>query len=448
MSTKRSKDDTHRLGVGKWLLLLTASFTTTSALGQLCSNADHVSVKADCSGATGVCFEDISLVDDWLWDQADDTNRCSAPAADDRVLVEIGPGDFAEATVLYSSVVTCPDSGGERNGYVTFRGAGADQTIVRDSGITPVGSAMRFQQCTDIVVENMTLRSDNGSGLFWYGGGKSRWTNVDVVGQQFGWYDGGLAGSCATLGNGLHYWFSSRIQSSRVAYKASCDESWFYGTDLVVKVGATNQSPLAAAVVFNDGDMRLFGSSLRFDTSDADPSIAHSLYGVRVGTTDANQADGNGTFHMHGGIINVSAPSILNAQLTALEVNRNSGGGATGTAFGHVVETAYTMNKNPTNTAIVSRTVALPASTVPLGIQSPYQWPAATVPPADGDLVSITGYDQYIEIDCQEDGLCDQAFPTEQRPHLMIYDDTCATSSAASPWRNTVTQNCRNIVSR
>ncbi len=448
MTTIRLIDHTHRVRVGMWLLLLTSSFTSVSAFGQVCSDADHVSVKKDCSGTTGVCFEDISLLDDWLWDQSDPANRCDAPAADDRVLVEIGPGEFAQPTILYSSVIGCPDSGGERNGYVTFRGAGADQTTVRDSGVTPVGSAMRFRHCTDIVVEHISLASDNGSGLFWYGGGKSRWSNVDVIGKEFGWYDGGLAGSCETLGNGVHYWFSSRIQSSRVGYKASCDESWFYGTDLVVKVKSTSPSTVAAAVVFNDGDMRLFGSSLRIDTSEADPSETYSIYGVRVGTTDVSASDGNGTFHMHGGIINVSAPNIIDAQLTGLEVNRNTSSKATGSALGHVVETAYTMVKNPANTAKVFRTAALPGSTVPLGIQSPYQWPAATVPPANDDLVSISGYDQYIEIDCQNDGLCDQASPTERRPHLMIYDDTCAMSSAASPWLNTVTKNCRNIVSR
>ena len=77
----------------------------------------------------------------------------------------------------------------------------------------------------------------------WMGSGNSRWVNVDLVGEAYGWYGGGSSPECLDTiqGNsGKHYWFESRIMTTgavtnlaAIAYKDNCgSENWFFASEL------------------------------------------------------------------------------------------------------------------------------------------------------------------------------------------------------------------------
>ncbi len=455
----------NRVSSGKTLMLksfaiIFIGFAFGSFAHAQSTNFDHVYVKKDCAGSTD-CFTTITSLNAWLWGQypsnpSGPIPRCSAPSVSDPVLVDIGPGTFAQQIGIGSGLLHCPEGpptpvdqgsndGGPtivRNGYVTVRGSGADQTTLQAEG-QGVGMVSRF--CTEITIEDLSIISDNSIGIYWYGGGNSRWTNLFVKGELAGWYDGGPPGNCSSGEKGLHYWFSSRIESPKTTYKASCDESWIYGSDLVLTVNSDTPDKSNVLRIFDEGDVRVFGSSVRVDASDLLTDV--DLYGVRVGTTyNFGLDDGNGTFHMHGGIINVSAPNSNLATLTAIEVNRNAGD-VQGAGLAHVVDTAFVLRSGPANTGEVRRVALTPEDSPSSALRSPFLWPAGTTPPLDDDLVSLTGYDQYVEIDCQSDGLCDETGKAVRHPHLMIYDALCGNAApvgTGTPWFDTVTNRCRN----
>ena len=406
-----------------------------------CSDATRVYVLTDCTGQSD-CFEGMHELEDWIWDQnGDHDNRCSAPSASDRLFVDIGPGTFTETGLTVSNPgFECPDGGTTTHGYLTLRGSGKDQTFVVGEG-NVTSSTMRFRECTDISVQDLTVINDDGTAIYWLAGGTSQWTNISVRGQVYGWYDGGP--SC-TATKGIHYWFSSQIEAESKAFKSSCDENWIYGSDVVLKPGATPSAGATAILVFDQGDVRLFGSTVRLDASAIPSTTAADLFGIRVGTgTSAGSSDGDGTVHMHGGIISLNATGLDDVDLTAVQVDRFT----SGTGIAHIVDTAYAINDKTTgtpNTGDVKRVEILPASTAISALRSPFLWPAATQPPLQDRLQSADGFDQYVETDCQDDGLCDETSPTETHPHLMIYDESCDQAPGNSPWFDTTTGRCRN----
>ena len=341
------------------------------------------------------CFNDFDTMLSWVW-----TTR--NPSAASPLLVEIDPGQF-----LIGGYV-CIGTTANPRGYVTFRGAGQENTVLTGS---PFGSTavVTLNECTNLAFENLTIRSDSRRGLtppsstdgiYWVAndsGGTSTWTNVQVEASQYGWVD-----QCGTAGGGVHYWFASRIDSLARGYRSFCDENWFYGTEIL--------SQSIVVEIVGTGKVFVFGGSLR--------SLVTSGSGVTGPQKGVSIANG-GTFHMHGGIISVLHKAPTNDKdVIGIHV---TGAGSTA----HSPGTAY--NLLPAGTGTASRLLVEAGGSA----QSPFQWPSGGTPPV---VVSDHGQDMFVETDCDATG-CQTA---GDEPHLLIYSGSCTSS-----WFDVVTKTCR-----
>jgi len=388
--------------------------------GPTAPDAQTVKLLLDCNSAAN-CFESTTALTDWI-------SGTRHPSAAAPLLVEIGPGEFPGG-------LTCGLGGfmlfqfqplpAKRFDYVTFRGAGPDVTRIGVHEDVWVGDtwAIGADGCNQLNFEALT--ADGGTyGVFWQGTGSSRWLDVDAFGQV-AWYDflcpGGSQGP-----QQKHYVFSSRFESrggNQGAYVAECGENWIYGSDIVA-VGANlpaGSSP-AAVVVADQGDVRVFGSTLRVDGSGA-TNLGGGI-GVKVGFPFNGQAPGGGTLHLHGSIVNVSVAGSAGADATGLLMHPN----ASVPMMAHTAEAAFNLNAGSGGDV---RRVSGPDA------ESPFQWPAGTDLPRP-NFSSEDGQDTYIETDCASNGNCNGA-GTET--HLMIYNEARCTTSK---WFDSTTGCCRN----
>ncbi len=335
-----------------------------------------------------------------------------APSAEFPVIIDIGPGRFNEWA-------SCGNWG-----HVTFRGAGRDHTTIGSA----LSVGMIFSGCDAIGVRDLSIVGSLW-GVLWLGPGRSTWTNVDVTASGYAWYDA-CGGPEVSVG-GVHHWFSSRLTSTAsfgattpvAAYLGLCGESWLYGVDVAVLASAGAQAPTMVGVDVNSlGDVRVFGSTIRVVVDDQYTSSTPEIVGVRVGRSNANGSNdppGEGAFHMHGGIITTDAHLLSGADVVGID--------ATNLAFAHVVQTAFALLPGSGG----SRTRLTNAS-----IQSPFQWPSATSPPAD--LQTVDGADHFIETDCDHLGDCESA---GAETHIMIYN--ASQCGALDPWYDVSLASCR-----
>jgi len=371
--------------------------------------ADIVSLKQDC-GADPNCFTDSTALTDWLW-------QTRVPSASDPVLVDIGPGTYGS--------FNCPFAA-PRNGYVTLRGSGRDNTVLK-GGLGGI-SSMKIRSCKKLVVQDLTIVG-SPYGVIWDAGGSSSWINVDIDATAAAWYDSNGGGTICGSFAGTHYWWSSKLEtrgstSSTPAFRSACGNHWFYGSEILLKVDK------------NTGGAFISGSSIDV----FGPSSRVQLFGsaVRALVTADSPADGNLTglwagngakVHMHGGIV-----SVQNNKSTSTSSVLGAGAGGTG-ALAHTLDTAF--NVSSAGTGQVSRVGGVSGGNV----DSPFQWAAGVAPPTDGsgsDINSITGEDMFVETDCGSTGC--QTTGTET--HLMIYNETCTTDG---PWFDVVVGKCRGL---
>ncbi len=452
-------------------------------------NASVVQLRKNCAGI-GDCFTSFVGITLWLWGGSP-APRATPPSETDRVLVEIGPGVFSysQDPTCNSRLVRIPGDPPVRefaiNGFVTFRGAGRDRTILRRTFNGPGDDSFvaGFQSigCDGLEFHDLTIESPQYATIFRGGGWldqgddgtrartTSLWRNVDLRATGD---DGRTPNASAwteerchdepgtTMGvvKGLHYFFDSRLivevgdfANNAFAYRASCAETWFFGGEIAVE--ATDETKhgvnFTALEISNNGDVRAFGTRIRSDTRGAaglSGLNANVPGGVGpIGVLVGQQLDSirpGGVLHLHGSSIEVyGGANALDA--SALVVTD-------GAVLAHTPGSSFEVEVAPAQ--VPQRVVracfgpanpgCTPADPSALA-ESPFQWPAGASPPGSTTeanvLESVEGKDLFVETDRSCAGSCN---PGEDgnRAHLMIYNPTSCPSTG---WRDVVTGACR-----
>jgi hypothetical protein len=405
------------------------------------NTTDVVHLRTDCTGIAN-CATTMHELLDWTWDTRQ-------PSASNPLLVDIGPGEFLihqQYILPNSNILNTPRSLCKDNGFVTFRGAGRDTTVIGGVGKsvglsfdvgTRYPSTMSIANCENLTFEDMTIRSGlaidgieetAGNGILWTGGGSSVWTNVGVEAAGYGWID-----VCDASGDvGEHKWFASSIKSGpggyyNVGYASMCGDNSFYGGEIIAKkdgILPTSGTLLGAAAVSNNGNIAIYGALVRA----INPADGAAQFGTYSSSSVFSAHGGllskdGGTIHMHGGIVSVRSESNLNSSVYGLVVD--------GTGTIHTPDTAFGLKAS--GTGQVTRIVDISTNA-----KSPFQWPPSATPPA---INSLTGSDTFIETDCAADGNCDSG--TNTHPHLMIHDQSC--NNGNDPWFNSTLGACRGV---
>lgn len=383
------------------MMIGTSLLINAVAMAAIDPDAEIIHVRKDC-GAQDNCFGSMGEALTWTWGTRN-------PSASAPLTIDVGPGDYLG--------FSC-----NNNGYVTVKGAGRDST-------TFVGgyAVVNITNCNDLSFQDLTVKGFYA--IVWSGGGSSTYTNVDVVGRAYGWYDYG----CTVPGDiPLHYWFGSTVTATAelgvaVSYFSQCGENWFYGGEIasIVKDATSPRFHTAVAMTL-DGDMRMFGTAVRVIANPASPGATKPLVpNARhpEGTSALAAMDG-GVVHMHGGIVNVTAVN-QNASIdnTVAAIFSNGVG-----SFVHTPGIAYTVKPNGNG---IGHRIFGDGS-----VQAPYHWPNGTTPPT---VQSQTGSDVFVENDCGSGGC--QAGGDD--PHMLVYSENCLVVGNAGPWFDIVTGSCR-----
>ena len=391
----------------------------TRAQPAIDDDATVVHLRVDCSlpGSTYLdnCFEDTDDLTDWLWDGG----RNSAPSSSDRVFVQVGPGDF--------DPIRCAN-----DGYVSFVGSGREHTRFVHTNSHANNAAIDTSDCDGLSFANLaavSIRDDTAAGVWWRGTGNGTWLGVDAIGQGtdpnaavYGWYDTGS--SSDTI---VQYIFDSRIMAEGegtlfIGYDAGASEVWFYGGQISVQPSGSG-SILAAIGVFapspttagTDTSFFVFGTSIRVLGANYSGTVTGRGSGLVGGLRGVYLSQGS-TFHMHGGIINVTGTGPSG------NVDVEGIGTSDANDFAHTPGTSFVIKAGGSGTA---RRLNVGAGTV----QSPYVWPASSTAPT---ALSQHGSDAFVDT---------AAGSGSDEAHLMIYDTTCA--SGGGPWRDMVDGACR-----
>jgi hypothetical protein len=346
-----------------------------------------VMVRKSCTDngvALDDCFTTMADLTDWM-------ATARKPNAQTPLHVDIGPGKFSG-----DIFITC-DPGNNYTGYTAFEGAGIGQTILYGHG-SGNNSPVTINSCTELSFAHLKIQGSFYGGVEWGGGGNSKWDDVEVIGNARAWYES----SCGATG-GSHYWFGSKLTATALTfagiadtYDASCDESWFFGSEVTVSV-PTNayQASGGAVVAHGNGIIHLYGSVLR--TLIDGPTTGNNV--------PAASASSGGVIHIHG--TGIDAISTTGKNVTALYAG--TGG------MIHAPATAYNLSTTGTITRISNNGG---------NIMAPYMWQENASPQ---NIVSTTGADTQV-VTNNPDG----------HPHLAVYDNSCT-----SKWFDTVTGACR-----
>ena len=119
---------------------------------------DTVYVRKSC-GSMANCGNTLAELKTWIDSYKKPSN--SAP-----LLIDIGPGNFA-------GYISCANYS-----RMSVRGAGPTQTVL--TGASSVSMAISGNNCFDLVVQDLSIKTSLLSGIGWTGGGSSTWTNVHV----------------------------------------------------------------------------------------------------------------------------------------------------------------------------------------------------------------------------------------------------------------------------
>lgn len=346
-----------------------------------------VKVRKSCTDngvALDDCFTTMADLTDWM-------ANTRKPNAKSPLHVDIGPGKFPEDVFI-----TC-DPSNSYTGYTAFEGAGVGQTILNGSGGSS-WSPVTVSSCTELSFAHLKINGSFYGGVEWGGGGNSKWDDVEVNGYARAWYES----TCGSA-RGNHYWFGSKLTSTALTfagiadtYNASCDETWFFGSEITVSVPSNAYQASGGAVVASDnGIIHVYGSVLRA-----------LIDGPQAGSgVPAARATSGGEIHIHGTGIDVISTTGKN--VTALSA-------ATGGMI-HAPGAAYNLSTTGTITRISNNGGM---------VMAPYLWQEDATPQ---NIISANGADMQV-VTSNPDG----------HPHLAVYDSSCA-----SKWFDTSTGACR-----
>lgn len=364
------------------------------------------------------CFETMgelvgtspTTVGGWIW-------LTRNPSASSPLLVDIGPGTFSQP-------IRCDGTGTDR-GYVTFRGSGREQTIVKGSN---VGASIK--SCMNLSFIDIGVHGGR-TGVFWVDGGFSSWSNVDVValgtvtsGTIIGWLDQCDATPAA---RSVHYFHGSRIRTLGVqsgpnsyqSFRTHCAETWIFGGELLLDLSAG--SGFSSVVVYNGGGfIEVFGTAIRGRVSGS--FVTTEIIGALV------YLGGGHTlpiaFHSHGANFGLSTKDASQTNINVVAID------AQDDVTVHSPGTAYALSPGTSGSAIRVRTSTNIGGTPK--VEAPFHWSAGTQPPA---IASVKGEDLFVETDCT---LVNCSMGGTE-PHLMIYTPNCS----PSPWWDVARNACR-----
>lgn len=322
----------------------------------------------------GNCFTTMDSLITWI-------NGTRHPSATNPLVVEIGPGTFSR--------FSCASGG-----YTTLRGSGREQTIITNG--QEEGNAFDASGCTQLEFSELRIVGSKTAlhSMDWSGSGTSTWSNVDVIGNSYGWFDGG----------GTHFWFGSRFINkagfgvSR-AYQTTGD-NWFFGSEIVAEA-ANGAFEVMALGVRNGGKVHVYGGAIRVSVPNSGSTLGNGS-GIKAVYTY-----GAGTeIHIHGTGIDVISGQGNNVAALIAENG----------AMIHANETAYNLSTGTGGT--IYRIINTAGH-----VHAPYFWEEHAGPP---NIVSVTGADRAV-ITQTDNG----------HPGMVIYDTSCA-----SKWYNIGTQTC------
>lgn len=369
--------------------------------------AKVVTVSTTCTDASGNardnCFTSVNNAVAWM-------ASTRKPNATNPLAVNIEPGNFHG-----NIFITCDPANGY-TGYTSFIGSGREQSNITGPG-SGSSSPLNVRNCTEMNFSNLRIAGKSGfayGGVYWFGGGNSTWSDVDIISNGRAWIDSECGAS-----RGQHRWYSSRLHVNTaftigVSYLAYCDETWFYGSEIVSETAAS-QSLGGGAVLqaMDQGIIHVYGSNVRA-----------FMYGTAFGPTPTIvSAGGSGEIHVHGTGIDLVSTSAVNYNV--LNVGDN----------GRIHANSLAYNLNVPAGATISRIAKSGSGHV----HAPYLW--EHIPDTDGNpstvdtnFVSANGADQTIVTSGTSDG----------QPHPAIYSTNCvAQTSGTSAWYDTVDKVCR-----
>ena len=233
------------------------------------------------------------------------------PSVSSPLIVQIDPGQY---TMPGS---TCDADAVPGSGYVTFRGAGRDNTVLTGgaSGFGVIG----VNSCKQLDFQDLMIRTGTVScvgtsqiGILWTNAGSSTWTNIKVEATYSAWYDStGTGGTCASTGGGHHEWYASNMITTKgsgiTGYQSICGDNWIWGSEiLVLNDGGTSTGTSYAVGVGAQGTggrVHLYGSDVRVLTTTNASSSSPKMIGL--------QSEDGGVIHIHGGEISVRSENPI-----------------------------------------------------------------------------------------------------------------------------------------
>ncbi len=376
--------------------------------------AERVRLQLSCNSGDNNCFTDANAMLDWIW-------SVRQPTPTNQLAVDIGSGEIQLPNRYFCDGQAATT--GINTGYVSFNGAG--RGITRLTWTSGPGAVVRIRDCTGLNFQDMTIDGWNGrSGIVWDGAGISTWNDMDVVRAiPYAWND-----TCTSGQKGTHYWFGSRLEMAAVSgyhftYRSQCGETWFYGGDIVA--GATGGFSVAVLAEGTNSAVRIYGSSVRVVLPADATYPSGTNNGCNISGSATLIASAGAEIHMHGGVVASLSNSTVDTNVCGAVAQQ---GGIV-----HTPDTAFNLKASGSGIATRLYADSDPGSR----LDSPFQWPAASAPPA---VLSLDGSDTFVEVDCDDIGNCNSAQAPAQRPHLMVYTAACTFDG---PWFDVATNKCR-----
>lgn len=348
-------------------------------------------VKPSCLASDGSairnCISDGYSLNVWL----DEIRR---PDATNPLKVDIAPGSYRQMYIR----MNCAANG--YTGHTSFIGSGATVT-----SLTVNQNPVNISNCTKLNFSDFAIYTFYHY-INWTGGGESRWDNMDINTQGGSWREHGCIAE-----RGKHYWYSSKLSfgaaGNGLGYSATCDETWFYGSEIAFGSPFYAHQNGHALLADGAGEIHVYGGNISGSNTKALDSAI-----IKVSN--------NGKIHIHGTGID------LKPNATAMGISNvfkaESGGKI------HANSNAYAIDF-----AVDSQIVRI--NELGGSVTAPYNWGALIDPPA---VMSKTGSDTVTETDCSP-SVCDDM---GSQPHILVSDNSCA-ANAGGPWLDTMTRKCR-----
>jgi len=381
-------------------VLALSSFNSVYAV--INPTAATVSLRMTCTengAALNNCFTTPQSLTTWMAG----TRR---PNAANPLRVEVGAGKITgNGGKGVQLAVQCDPANGY-TGYTSFIGAGPAQSIIyAPNGII---APVTITSCTEMNFSELGFVGAGGYGgtIVWSGGGNSSWNHVAINTTGYAWREECEPGAI----RGNHYWTASRltaivaVTAQLETYWSSCDESWFFGSEITAssptnaQINSGNGVILGAwgAAVFANGNgiVHVYGSVIR------------ALIDTPTSGFPAVSTSDNAEVHIHG--TGIDLISTTGQNMIAIQAGAGS--------IVHANETAYNFVTTGTKTRILNQGGH---------VHAPYFWQNHPEAPV---ILSDNGADMSVVTANTSDG----------QPHMVIYSSACA-----SHWYDTVDRVCR-----